>query len=67
MAYTAEYSTTDLDDIFVDLFGNITVVITENVDIIVVLLILSMVAVLIAGGIRKVFGIFGALRGGSKM
>lgn len=67
MAYTAEYSTGDLDDIFVDLFGNITVVITENVDILIILLIISMIAVLMAGGIRKVFGIFGALRGGSKL
>lgn len=60
MTYTATYSSTDLGNIFIDLFGTIVVALKENAVVIVTLLVVGLIGLLAGVALGRIFGIFGA-------
>lgn len=57
MAYTAQYTVQDFDDQLIDLFGNMLAVLISNVEIIVLLVIVGLIATLFREAIGKLFGV----------
>lgn len=58
MAYSATYSSADLDDIAIDLVGTILAVITQNATLLVTLIIVGYLIGVVTGVIRGAFNIF---------
>jgi len=62
MAYTAEYSGSDLGNLFIDVLGAFINVIKDNAATIGILIIVVLIAVYGGRAIRAIFSVFGGFR-----